>query len=165
MMNVKRRVFVDMDGTICEYNKDDYIEVAARKGYYANRPPMKEMLSAVKQLITNGDFDIFILSAVFQDNHSKNDKIIWLNKYLPEINEDRMIFTVCGEKKSDFITNQTETDVLIDDFSLNLHDWHGKAIKVYNGINGTHGTWDGYSVRASQREDILANQLTAIIGI
>ena len=54
---------------------------------------------------------------------------------------------------------------LLDDFTPELKDWNGKAIKLYNGINGTKGTWHGYSVRADMDPVTLAASLEALIKV
>ena len=39
--------------------------------------------------------------------------------------------------------------VLLDDYSINLHEWergNGRGIKLRNGVNGTTGTWVGHEV-------------------
>ena len=56
-----------------------------------------------------------------------------------------------GVPKLDYIIlREDTTNILIDDFSKNLHEWEkGKnniGIKYYNGINGNHGTWKGNSI-------------------
>ena len=64
--------------------------------------------------------------------------------------------------KKDYITELHDSDILIDDFSKNLREWHGVAIKLMNGINGTKGTWCGYSVNGKATPDVIRN---TIIGI
>lgn len=47
-------------------------------------------------------------------------------------------------------------------FRENLREWHGVAIKLMNGINGTKGTWCGYSVNGRAKPDVIRNTLLGI---
>lgn len=54
------------------------------------------------------------------------------------------------------------TDILLDDYSRNLHEWaacNAHGIKVYNGINGTHGTWDGEYISSSMSPDAIVRYI------
>lgn len=53
-------------------------------------------------------------------------------------------------------------DVLVDDFTKNLNEWQGVAVKLYNGINGTHGTWQGFSIHNKMTPDKMVSQLDGI---
>ena len=58
--------------------------------------------------------------------------------------------------------DEADVNVLLDDYSRNLHEWKAEGnigCKFYNGINGTHGTWNGYSVSSW----MTAEQITAVI--
>lgn len=105
------------------------------------------------------------MSSVFNDDHSISEKKEWLAKYLPEIPEENQIFVPYGESKSDYILDKSSEDVLLDDFTKNLNEWHRKAVKIYNGINGTKGTWKGYSIHSNMVPDKLLLQFDAIVMI
>lgn len=156
-------VYFDMDGTLAEWQTRP-IEEVAKKGYFSNLPVMTNVVAMVKALSQMPEINLYILSAVFQDEHSIKDKQEWLSKYLPEIPTERQIFVPYGQSKSDFLSNKADTDVLLDDFSMNLRDWHGKGVKIYNGINGTKGTWHGYSIHADMVPQIMLHQFLGIIN-
>ena len=158
----KINVYVDMDGTVAEWDGSVYIEDIVKEGYFRNRPAMKNSVEAIRKMALNEKFEVFILSAVFAYDHIKEDKKNWLKEHMPEISDDHILFVPCGTSKSDAITVKEDTDVLIDDFTQNLNSWHGKAIKIYNGINGTKGSWTGYSVHSSMNSECLQKQLEAI---
>ena len=83
-MSHKMRIFIDMDGTIVVWNTGAHIDEITTKGYFANLPPIASALEAVKLLIKHSDFyniEVYILSSVFLDNHSINDKMTWLKKF------------------------------------------------------------------------------------
>lgn len=142
----RKRVFIDMDGVLCEYRPDATMKDMMSSGYFASLAPRTEMLESVKGLIKLDTFDIYVLSAVISDcaEQSKREKMEWLDKYIPEIDGTHRIFTICGTNKADAIDGITANDILLDDHSPNLNEWvkaGGKAIKVLNECNGLRGTF------------------------
>lgn len=147
---MNRRIFVDMDGTLAKWN-DVATEVLYEKGYYANLEPNYNLLNEIKRLINNGE-DIYILSSFLPDSkYALIEKNEWLNRYLPEIPEEKRVFVRYNDNKNEYISNGiTSTDYLIDDYTKNLIDWKnagGTGIKYLNGINHTNKTWDGHLLR------------------
>lgn len=164
----KRRLFIDMDGTIAVWNNDASFEEVAAPGYFSNIPPMNNSLMAVKYLVTelSDKYEIFILSSVFEDGHSVRDKNIWLDRYLPEIDKKHRIFVPYSRTKRDFVREVTgaiyDSDVLVDDFTKNLAAWHGVGIKILNGINGSKGTWNGYVISHNMAPETMARAIDAL---
>ena len=142
----RKRIFIDMDGVLCEYRPEASVDDMMQNGYFASLKPRKEMLEAVKGLIEFGKYDVYVLSAVIAEcaEQSKYEKNEWLDRYIPEIGSSHRIFTLCGTNKADAVDSITLTDILLDDHSPNLEAWinaGGKAIKVLNECNGTNGTF------------------------
>lgn len=154
----EKRLFVDMDGTIAVFDKGAPLERIQKEGYFKNRPLMNNVIEAIKLIVNKGTVEVFILSSVFEDNHSVADKNYWLNNNLPEIDEEHRIFNPISKNKTESIKGKiTSEDYLLDDFSFNLHRWTGTGIKVLNGINGSHKTWKGLCIDASwDKEDIAS---------
>lgn len=99
-------IFIDMDGTLAEWQwEGKYTE----KGYYANLPEIPNMVKATKQLIKDG-FDVYILSAVLDDDHSADDKNYWLDKHLGKnlIPDNKRIFVSYGRCKADYVGNDVK---------------------------------------------------------
>ena len=105
------------------------------------------------------------MSAVFDDNHSKEEKKQWLiENGLGGVNA---IFTPCGSCKADYVTT-SGLNILIDDYSKNLFEWenYGKnflGIKFDNGINGKNGKWKkhgeiclSYKMNVKELYDVLS---------
>ena len=91
------------------------------------------------------------------------EKEAWLDRYLPEIDTQHRIFVPCGSPKSAFVPEGIKkSDVLLDDYSQNLHEWKGKGIKLMNGINGTRGSWQGARISADMTAATLCRELGAI---
>ena len=99
----KNRVFIDMDGVLCEYRPEAKITDMMSSGYFASLAPRSEMVEAVKGLIKLGQFDVYVLSAVISEcaEQSKREKTEWLDKYIPEIDAYHRFFTICGTSKSE----------------------------------------------------------------
>lgn len=160
---MRKNLYVDMDGTLAVWQKRTLEEVAT-KGYFRNIPAMTNVVAAIRKLIEEDIFNIYILSSVFRDNHSADDKKYWLKNNLPEVKDENIIFVPYGDKKADYVELDKDC-YLMDDLSKNLHEWEaagGTGIKIYNGINGTNGTWRGFSVHSSMMSDCLLRQVKGI---
>ena len=80
----------------------------------------------------------------------------------------------CGESKAAAAANRLKMPcidksfVLLDDYSVNLHDWKekgGSGIKLRNGINGSIGTWKGPSVSRFNTPETLATLICRAANI
>lgn len=162
----QHRLFVDMDGTLAEFKYVNYQEQLFEEGYYANLRPHKNVLEAVRSLINNSDIEVFILSAYLTDSkYALNEKNEWLDKYLPEIKNNHRIFVPCGTDKKAAISNLTDKDFLLDDYTVNLLDWTppGKGIKLINNLNHTKGTWKEDCLRFERSSDDIACLINNVI--
>lgn len=156
-----KRLFVDMDGVLAKFNPDASIEELNEPGYFENLETVDSVVKAIEDLaIADNDIEVCILSSVFNNGYAKQEKDRWLDKHLPMIK--KRVFCTYGENKSNAV-NLQEGDFLLDDFSKNLHEWEGIGIKLYNGINGNHGTWKGFAVSSNMEWKILSVSLQAII--
>lgn len=143
----KPRLFVDMDGTIAEWQAGKTIEDLYKKGYFFELKPYQNVLKAVKRICEYGAVEVFILSAVLQDSkYALNDKQKWLDQHLPEIDRYHRLYISTNMQKCEAVPGGImRRDVLLDDYTYNLNAWsqYAPAIKVLNGVNGTKGTWKG----------------------
>jgi len=157
----KRRVFLDMDGVLCEYRPDSSVEDMTKDGYFRNLAPRSEMIDAVKYLLSRDVAEVFVLSAVIPEvkDSATADKNAWLNDYLPMIDKNHRIFTLCGASKAEAVNGVSEEDVLFDDYSANLTGWKaagGSAVKILNEVNGKNGSFTaGPRIRVKNREDLI----------
>ncbi|MDD6036440.1 MAG: hypothetical protein PUC30_09665 [Lachnospiraceae bacterium] len=144
----KTRYFFDMDGTLAVFQKIDTFERLLEPKYFLNLPPIRNLVYTVKAMARREDIEVFILSSYLTESATAlKEKNMWLDKYIPEIDRTHRIFVPCGKRKSDYVPNPTEQDILIDDYHINLNAWHGVPVKVFNGINGTSNRgWKGESI-------------------
>lgn len=152
--NGKPNFFFDMDGVMAEYNNVPY-KILYEKHYFYNLKPIENTINTIKELLESNTCNVYILSSVLSDSeYALNEKREWLHKYIPELSDNKMLFTVCGYNKRDFINKElNENDILIDDYTPNLNNWteqignsKGQAIKFINNINNKKGTWKGKKV-------------------
>lgn len=146
-----KRLFIDMDGTLAEFHPVDTMETLYEQGYFAQLAPHENVVNGIKTFMKgNPDEEVFILSSVLTDSpYAQTEKNEWLDRYLPEIGMGNRIFVPCGSAKNEFVPGGVrENDVLLDDYSKNLHEWPGQALKLMNGINGTKGSFQGEKISA-----------------
>lgn len=167
-MDKTRRVFIDMDGTLAVFNPIVQLETLYEENYFKDLQPQDNVLEATKKLIQDyPDVEVFVLSAYLSDSkfalHEKNE---WLDQHLPELDVDHRVFVPCGEDKSDFVPGSLkEDDFLLDDYTVNLHSWEppARGIKLMNGINGTHGTWQGSKISYERTPDDMAAMIHSVV--
>ena len=162
------RLFVDMDGTLAEFQSVDTLETLYERGYFANLQPINSVIEAIKKINDEEpNIEVFILSAVLSDSEfALKEKNEWLDKYIPQIDNSHRIFTECGKCKNDYIQGGVSNkDFLLDDYTMNLNEWEPPAvgIKLLNGINGTKGTWTKKKVSYDKESSVLSEDICNII--
>lgn len=164
----KKRLFVDMDGTVAVFRPVDTLETLYERGYFLNLAPQQHVVDAVKRLVQSKEVEVFILSAFLRDSpYALTEKNLWLDKYLPEIGTAHRIFLPCGADKKDYIPGGLRPDdFLLDDFTHNLALWQppARGIKLLNGINNTHGTWPYDRLRYDKQPSELASNILRVMS-
>ena len=161
------RIFFDMDGVLAEYRQVPEEEYK-RKGYFAELAPRTEALAALADLAEDPRYEVHTLSAVYADNpYAEGEKREWLRQNLPEsaLRNLKSCFCFCGENKADAVPGGIRpTDILVDDYNGNLRSWQekGVAIKLLNGINDKHGSWQG--LRAGGSSSSIAETIRQAAG-
>lgn len=163
----KQRLFVDMDGTLAEFKTVDTLETLYEKNYFINLKPNENVLGAIKQLIADNDFDVYILSAYLTDSrYALEEKNAWLDKYLPELPQEKRLFVPCGTDKSVAVPGLIRPDdYLLDDYTKNLSEWEppARGIKLINGINHTNGTWQGDKIQFTHAPEELSSMISDVM--
>ena len=163
----RQRLFVDMDGTLADFKSVDTLETLYEKDYFINLKPNENVLGAIKQLIADNDFDVYILSAYLTDSrYALEEKNAWLDKYLPELPQEKRLFVPCGTDKSVAVPGLIRPDdYLLDDYTKNLSEWEppAKGIKLINGINHTNGTWQGDKIQFTHAPEELSSMISDVM--
>ncbi|MEG0018372.1 MAG: hypothetical protein RR724_06515, partial [Hydrogenoanaerobacterium sp.] len=164
----QQRLFVDMDGTLAVFTPASKLETLYEKGYFADLAPIQNVVDSVKLIVSeHPEIEVNILSAYLSDSpYALAEKNAWLDKYLPEIDSAHRIFPPCGQSKKDYIPNGVKpTDFLLDDYTHNLREWEppARGIKLLNGINNTHGTWQKASIHFDKRPQELAGSIVSVM--
>lgn len=162
------RYFIDMDGTLAK--NPTFEKWWEEPGVFEELPPIERVVKAIKRMIRHGA-EVYILSAYNKEfPNTVDEKNIWLNKYLPEIDQSHRIFSIFGEDKVKYVPGGISTsDVLLDDLKANLDVWSangGIAIQLINGLD-TQDHWNGIAVSSkSTIKNIVAalNDLDNILS-
>ena len=154
------RLFVDMDGTLAEFRTVKQLETLYEKGYFLDLSPIANVVEAIREVVEQKECEVYILSSVVDSGYAINEKNKWLDCYLPEISSEHRIFLPCGDNKADYVPyGIRENDILLDDYTTNLLAWPQKGIKLLNGMNHTHGRWQGECIDAALSPQDFADQL------
>ena len=156
------KIFVDLDGVLAKWDAKVSVEDTYAPGFFLTREPEPEAIAAVKLMREKG-LDIYILTCAYQNGLAEPEKDAWLA--MVGLSDIPRIFVPYGKRKSDYVCT-ADASVLLDDYSKNLHEWRAEGnigCKFYNGINGTYGTWDGYSVSCGMSAEQIAEVITAIV--
>lgn len=177
---MKKRLFVDIDGTLARFHDADkmFIEAMWTPGFYVGLKPFENAVNGLKQFIKeHPEVDVYILSAVLDTDPPfiVSEKNEWLDKYLPEVDVEHRIFTRAGESKTDYIGEIGSGDYLLDDYNKNLiefEDAGAHAIKFHNDVNmrglGAFGgeagpIWSGDVVHYDAAPEEFAMQLANVV--
>lgn len=110
---IMKRVYVDMDDTICHYTKkhssqksDSMQYPQSQIGFFINLEPIEDSITSVKELMSK--YDVWILTRPSVKNtHCYTEKAEWIKKYF---GEDMVSKLIIAPNKS-FLKG----DYLIDD--------------------------------------------------
>ena len=89
-----------MDGTLVEYKVfSDGTITNETKGLFVNAQPLNFVIDKIRKISEINNIDIYILT-YSRSNIIKEEKKIWLKKYMPFINENNYIILV--REKGDY---------------------------------------------------------------
>lgn len=167
-MKQKKRVFIDMDGTIANtFEKSTYLEDMKNVGFFAELKPYVNFIKVLLMFIDdNPNIDFYVLSSLSGcESRVRNEKNQWLDNNF-NTNVTRL-FVPAGTDKSTFVGELTKNDFLFDDFSTNVIEWSNKggtAIKVVNSINRSGVRWKGKTISHYKNTKALYTELQLIIN-
>lgn len=148
-MENKKILFVDMDGVLANFDKGigNDLNKMFEPGFFFTLEPMEQDLNETIQEIQKQGYTVKILSKACVAKEDKRfkgqvmDKVKWINKYIPCIDELNIIITDTHTSKGDIVEMYKHHEcILIDDYSKNLAEWSfagGKGIKKAKRIRNS----------------------------
>lgn len=177
---INARVFIDMDGVLAKWAPVDFYEQLFEKGRFDSLPVQQWVIDGLlgaSQLFPklrikkNGEIqevnvEYYVLTSCVDSPYAIPEKSYWLDKEF-NLPAHRRIYVKNGDNKADYVPGGVKpTDILIDDYSVNLHRWTkrgGQGIKLMNGDNGNYGTWMGKMIKRYSRPEDFFNIITETI--
>ena len=157
------KIFLDLDGTLARFNVRNALKRFDNEiGFFANLLAYKG-IEIVNELATTNQ--IYIISASPNEQADK-DKMIWLKKYLPNINVENITLCRLGQNKAEIIQNKynitiNEQCYLLDDYTKNLNEWEsfgGIGIKRLTQVSdNSRKLWKGLELKHLQELRQLFN--------
>ena len=151
-----KRIFLDLDGTLARFNVKNALERCDNeKGFFANLLAYKG-IEIVNELAREDN--LFIISAS-PNEQADNDKMIWIEKYLPNIKQENITICRIGENKAKVIESKYNIEIneqcyLLDDYTKNLNEWEsvgGIGIKRITKVaDNSTKKWKGFELKNLQ---------------
>lgn len=153
------KIFLDLDGTLARFNVPNALErFDKEEGFFANLLAYKG-IEIVNELAKKNN--LFIISASPNEQADK-DKLIWLNRYLPNVRQENVTICRIGENKAKIIEDKYNIKInneclLLDDYTKNLFEWEnfgGIGIKRLTTVSdNSRGLWKGFELK--QLEELI----------
>lgn len=158
-----KRLFIDLDGTIAKFNVRNALERFDKEiGFFANLGAYKGV-EVVNELALNNN--VFVISAS-PNEQADRDKMVWLEKYLPNIRQENITICRIGQNKAQIIESKysitiNEECLLLDDYTKNLNEWEnfgGIGIKRITSVSdNSTKKWKGQELKDLRRiAEVLA---------
>jgi 5'(3')-deoxyribonucleotidase len=123
-------IYCDMDGVLADFDKvkNAVAIYKTEPNFFYDLEPINENVNAIKKLIAKN----YLVKILSKSPHEKadSDKRKWLEKYLPEIENENIIFARPHETKISFVNELEKSfSLLLDDYEKNIQEWRNE-----NGI-------------------------------
>lgn len=148
-----KTIFLDLDGTVAKFNVRNALERFDNEiGFFAKLGAYKG-IESVNELAKSGI--VYIISAS-PNTQADNDKMIWINKYLPNVPLENITMCRVGENKAKIIESKYSMSIsqecyLLDDYTKNLQEWvanGGTGIKRLTSVaDNSTGKWQGLTLK------------------
>lgn len=150
---MNKKVFLDLDGTLAKFNVRNALERFDKEvGFFAKLGAYKG-IEVVNELAKTNQ--LFIISASPNEQADK-DKIVWIQKYLPNVSIDNITLCRIGQNKAQIIEEKYSIKIdnncyLLDDYTKNLNEWEsfgGLGIKRLTSVaDNSRKLWKGLQIK------------------
>lgn len=150
---MNKKVFLDLDGTLAKFNVRNALERFDKEvGFFAKLGAYKG-IEVVNELAKTNQ--LFIVSASPNEQADK-DKMIWIQKYLPNVSIDNITLCRIGQNKAQIIEEKYSIKIdnncyLLDDYTKNLNEWEsfgGLGIKRLTSVaDNSRKLWKGLQIK------------------
>ncbi len=156
---MKKKIFLDLDGTLAKFNVPNALERFDKEEGFFSKLGAYKGIEIVNELAKNNN--LFVISASPNEQADK-DKMIWLEKFLPNININNITICRIGENKAKIIQDKyniviNDNCYLLDDYTKNLNEWEsfgGKGIKRITSVaDNSTKKWQGLELK--QLKDLV----------
>lgn len=147
------RIFLDLDGTLARFNVRNALErFDKEEGFFARLKAYKNIETVNELAKTN---QLYIISASPNEQADK-DKMIWIEKYLPNIKIENITICRLGQNKAQIIQDKYNITIdkecyLLDDYTKNLNEWEqysGSGIKRLTAVSdNSRKLWKGLTLK------------------
>ena len=148
-----KKIFLDLDGTLAKFNVKNALQrFDKEKGFFARLGAYKG-IEKINEMAKSGN--VYIISAS-PNLQADNDKINWINKYLPNLPDENICLCRIGTNKAREIESVLNIKIdnkciLLDDYTKNLQEWEqagGIGIKRLTTVaDNSTGKWKGLAIR------------------
>lgn len=152
-MIMNKKVFLDLDGTLVKFNVRNALERFDKEvGFFAKLGAYKG-IEVVNELAKTNQ--LFIISASPNEQADK-DKMVWIQKYLPNVSIDNITLCRIGQNKAQIIEEKYSIKIdnncyLLDDYTKNLNEWEsfgGLGIKRLTSVaDNSRKLWKGLQIK------------------
>lgn len=150
---MNKKVFLDLDGTLAKFNVRNALERFDKEvGFFAKLGAYKG-IEVVNELAKTNQ--LFIISASPNEQADK-DKMVWIQKYLPNVSIDNITLCRIGQNKAKIIEKKYSIKIdnncyLLDDYTKNLNEWEsfgGLGIKRLTSVaDNSRKLWKGLQIK------------------
>ena len=150
---MNKKVFLDLDGTLAKFNVSNALERFDKEvGFFAKLGAYKG-IEVVNELAKTNQ--LFIISASPNEQADK-DKMVWIQKYLPNVSIDNITLCRIGQNKAQIIEEKYSIKIdnncyLLDDYTKNLNEWEsfgGLGIKRLTSVaDNSRKLWKGLQIK------------------
>lgn len=153
---MKINVYINVD-TFISSGSITNISNIYKQGFFLNRKPITNILEAFKKMGRSDEMQIYVISYYPESVYAKNERNQWIDRFLPEIEENQRIFLPYGKKNLNVYKSK---DVLIDSNYENLSEWQGIGIAIGNDSE----QWNGPYIDSSLNSSVLFYTIKRMIA-